>query len=361
MACCPFHDDRRPSFGISTIPPHVANCFVCGGISLQKLVAYCKGFYHRDRNGELRYDYKAAENWLRERYNVTFQSISYPGEVIPRYDEEIQWDDSDEEQGNKVYFPEYRIAKYSSGRSTHEDFFARGFTEDIAKAFGVGYDNELGRITIPIRWRDGSLAGLVGRSTREEEFIQVVKRFTVFTKDGKSVRFKLRKVLPNPRWYFYWNIDKAKLLFPLDKVNFNLRKDVKQRLPKVLRRKRFLIICEGVYDAMRLHQFGLTNSVCIFGSKISDEQVEMVLSFDMDAVVSMLDGDEAGYNGTFGYVSKSGRKIPGLVDKLKKHVQVYVVDYPPWLKDPGECSEQEIFDLLSSANLYLRKRIDRVS
>lgn len=360
MGCCPLHDDNSPSFGVSVTPPYFAHCFVCGWMPLEKVVAHCKGFYRKGKHGEIIYDYERAKNWLREKFGVTYQQTSERSRNVPRYDEVYR---SSHAEGQKHPFqlPEYRIAKFRGGKATHESFFDRGFTKRTAKLFCVGFDKEFRRITIPIRWRDGTLAGVVGRRTEESETIQAVKTFTFQTDGGAIRRIKLRQTVPNPKYYNYtgedlgepgYVFDSGRILFPLHLFKKPSR-DVLKRAGERLRQRNFVVLVEGPFDAIRLHQMGLTNALCIFGSKITEFQLKTILSLGCDAIVSMLDNpeiDEAGASG-----------LEKLIERARGRIPVYLVEYPPNKKDPGECTDAEIWKMLRKSRIYFRRSIDRLT
>ena len=56
---------------------------------------------------------------------------------------------------------------------------------------------------------------------------------------------------------------------------------------------RGLILVEGFFDVIRLHQLGFPNVVALMGSSMSSEQ-ELLLLGATDRVVLMFDGDPAG-------------------------------------------------------------------
>lgn len=344
MACCPFHEENNPSFGVSTTEPHVANCFVCGGFTLEKVVAHCKGFYKSVGKGVKQYDIKRAKEWLREKFYVTYYQASERHRRVRRYND-VYGDDSDEEQNDTHRLPESRIAPFRGGKTTHQMFFDLGFTERTARDYEIGYDRELRRITIPLRWRDGTLAGVLGRSTSNSSFIRVRKEVTRLSKVGKPIRVELREVLPNPRYYVYDNFDRGLILYPLWKFDYDVEPKL---LPKKLRDKRVMILCEGSLDALWLHQMGLTNSLALLGSKITNEQVAIIESLEPDLIINMLDNDEAG---------KEGTQL--LIKKMKRIFPIYKVDFPENKKDPRDCTPAEIRQILKTARYYLKRRIRR--
>ena len=58
-----------------------------------------------------------------------------------------------------------------------------------------------------------------------------------------------------------------------------------------------MIVCEGFFDAMKIHQAGYPNVVALMGSAMSREQ-ENILATHFKGIVLALDGDEVGKRGT---------------------------------------------------------------
>jgi DNA primase len=60
-----------------------------------------------------------------------------------------------------------------------------------------------------------------------------------------------------------------------------------------------LIVVEGFFDCMRLHQAGISNIVALMGSSLSDEQEALIVAAvgPQGKVALMFDEDEAGWKG----------------------------------------------------------------
>ena len=59
-----------------------------------------------------------------------------------------------------------------------------------------------------------------------------------------------------------------------------------------------VILVEGIFDVLNLHDKGLTNAVCCFGVKnFIDEKIEMLSVQGVTSIDIFLDNDEAGQNG----------------------------------------------------------------
>lgn len=174
----------------------------------------------------------------------------------------------------------------------------RGITEETAKVFGVGYfagrGSMSGRVVVPIQNERGELIAYAGRSI-----------------DATEPKYKLPA-----------GFKKSAELFNLQRVI---------ALPESSRGR--VIVCEGFFDCMKVHQAGLHAVVGLMGSTLSDAQEKVLHQFAH--VILFLDGDEAG--------REAAR---GIAARLIHHTFVRVIDLPDG-KQPDQLASAEIQALLS--------------
>ena len=96
-----------------------------------------------------------------------------------------------------------------------------------------------------------------------------------------------------------------------------------------------MIIVEGYFDVMKVHQAGFPNVVALMGSALSDHQEQLLIEH-FDRVVVMLDGDEGG--------RAAAQEI---TPRLTKKIFVCIVDVPDGTQ-PDRLASQEIQALLAS-------------
>lgn len=142
----------------------------------------------------------------------------------------------------------------------HHAYLAeRGFALETLRTFGVGFYGGKGflrgRIVIPIHDARGELVAYAGRAI-----------------DGQE-----------PKYRFPTGFRKSLVLFNLHRV--------------LTRRVRTVIVVEGFFDALAVHQAGYPAVVALMGSSLSRSQGDL-LTTHFDRVLLMLDGDEAGRQGT---------------------------------------------------------------
>lgn len=136
----------------------------------------------------------------------------------------------------------------------------RGITEETAREFGVGFFPGRGsmsqRVVIPISNERGELVAYGGRSIDETE--PKYKLPASFVKS--AVLFNLHRVLESS-------------------AHCSTGKDV-------------VIVVEGFFDCMKVHQAGVPSVVALMGSSMSEAQQELLCRFKR--IILFLDGDEPG-------------------------------------------------------------------
>lgn len=167
----------------------------------------------------------------------------------------------------------------------------RGIDPDTYKKFEAFQHSDpdfLSRVVFPVRNISGKIAGFVGRHT--------------------SAGVPKYKVVPH----------KAKLpLFPV-----------------VEPIKGAVILVEGIFDVLNLHDKGLTNAVCCFGtSNINEDKLSMLKLQGVEYIDIFFDGDDAGLKGAENV--KAMCEQVGLLTR-----DIYLKD-----TDPGALTETQVVKL----------------
>lgn len=141
----------------------------------------------------------------------------------------------------------------------HPYLASRGLREHTAGYFGVGYYNGSGflrgRIVIPIHNEHGELVAYSGRAIDETE----------------------------PKYRLPAGFRKSHVLFNLHRA--------------IHSGDRTLILVEGFFDTLKIHQAGHHNVAALMGSRLSSRQADLIGTY-FDQVILMLDADGAGKAGT---------------------------------------------------------------
>lgn len=311
---CPFHDDSNPSF---TVSPDYGSykCWACGEagdafsfvMKDQKLdfmgaleyLARRAGLEMPKRGnapaGPKRDEQLAALEWAKDQFvNALWDGVA--GEGARDYLRERNFSDETIEQWGLGYHPEdqsYVIKRARSNFSLEVLDAARLITKSDRSGDWQDFFGFVGRLMFPIRNDRGQLVAFAGRvlPSAAERFQQNGKY-----QNGKD----------SP--YF----SKQRILYGLDIA--------KQFLEKAGR----AIIVEGYTDCITLHQAGMTNTVAVLGTALTEHHARLLKRFT-NQVVLIFDGDEAG--------QKAANKSLGTL--LTSELDVRVMTLPGGV-DPDE-------------------------
>lgn len=312
LVCCPVHGESNPSMGIS-VEKGVCHCFSCSFAGdFVKLLMYSlpDTFGLNTSTPETLKKtgfraYRKAEDFISSRYEVEIHSAKSHLKGIRRYGESKKIIRLTED---RKILPMYKLAPYQSGKTTYQYFFQRGFTRDNVSEFKIGSDVFNKTITIPVFYEDGLLAGIIGR------YIDANRK--------KNQRYKI-----------YDDFERSSLLYPL-----NMSK------PK----EGVIILVEGQFDVIRMHNAGYTNTYALMTNSLSRKQADWIFS-NCTTVIWVGDNDERGLEGR-----------DKAIKMLRGKVQFKIVDYPSHGKDVCDWSDEEIQEMLSTAHSTLVRRIRRL-
>jgi DNA primase len=83
-----------------------------------------------------------------------------------------------------------------------------------------------------------------------------------------------------------------------------------------------VILVEGIYDMVNLHDKGLDNAVCCFGTKnINEDKLRMLSIQGVEEVIIFFDGDDAGQN-----AAKEVKEMAERVGLLSRNVALKDTD-----------------------------------
>ena len=283
MGCCPFHNERTPSFSVNPAR-NIYKCFGCNkaGNSVNFVME------HENMS------YPDALRYLAKKYNITVE------EKEQTYEEKQQ---SDRRESLMV------ISAYAA-RIFHDNLFntpegtavglsyfkERGFREDIIKDFELGYSLEAYSAFTQRALKDGYKEEFLvetGLSIKGERgiFDRFSGRamFPIHSLSGKIIAFggrvlkadkKAAKYLNSPESDIY---SKSKVLYGIFQAKNSIVKNDK------------CFLVEGYTDVLSMRQSGVENVVASSGTALTVEQIQLVKRFTPNITV-LYDGDSAGIN-----------------------------------------------------------------
>ena len=280
MACCPFHQEKTPSFSVNPAKD-IFYCFGCQkGGSVFNFVMEIE-----------RVSFPEAIKIVAEKVNVPLPEM----QEDKRY--EARRKEADEVVELNSWALEWWEAQLAEGgaeaRAARDYVEGRGITDETRQTFRLGY--------APDSW-DGLGAYLKRKgatATQIERSGLVVKKdaggfydrfrgrviFPVLDAQGRAVAFGGRvmgtgepKYLNSPETAAY---TKGRHLYGLHQTRDDIR------------RKKFAILVEGYLDLIVPYQFGVRNAVASLGTALTPEQAKLLGRFARRVVVNY-DGDRAG-------------------------------------------------------------------
>jgi len=284
VGLCPFHEDTKPSFSVSPAK-QLFYCFGCGaggnvftfltqidgltfgealrklaaeaGIelrgrrrdgaeteiaSLKKAVAFAADFYRSFLKGNDEYA-AAARKYLAGR-GVTDESIEhFAMGLAPK-----SWD--------------ALLARASRAGVSPDVMEAAGLVKRRKEGSGR-YDRFRARIVFPIYNVMGETVGFGGRA---------------FAPDDEEAP----KYINSPNTAIY---DKSRTIYNLDRARVAITKAER------------ILVVEGYFDVLGVHQAGVENAVAVSGTSLNDTMARTLVRFARD-IVMFFDGDTAGQTAT---------------------------------------------------------------
>jgi DNA primase len=280
MACCPFHEEKSPSFSVSQ-EKQFYHCFGCGasGNAVGFLMAYEN------------LDFPAAVEALAQT-----QGMDVPREQQDERQQLTQRVQQDIcallEQAAHYY--RQQLEHHPAAGKAREYLHKRGLSEGIIEQFGIGYappgwDNLIRHLQ-QSGWQESQLLDsgmLVDREDSDRRYDRFRDRIMFPIRDlrGRVIAFGGRvlgdekpKYLNSPETPVF---SKGRELYGLFEAN---------RAKGSLRR---LVVVEGYMDVVALAQFGLTGAVATLGTAAGTAHLDKAFRY-CNEVVFCFDGDEAG-------------------------------------------------------------------
>lgn len=280
VACCPFHNEKTPSFYVSP-SKGIFKCFGCGKSG--SAVGFVMEHEHCS--------YVEALRYLAGKYRIDIvEEEETPEEIERRQRRESLLLVSEFAQkffASQLETPEGRAVGYAYLRS-------RGLEDETIKRFGLGWAPS-GRTALldaaraagykaeyllaaglAVQREDGSLA---------DKFRERVM-FPIHSVSGRVLAFSGRTLhADNPAKY---------VNSPETEIYVKSRQLLGIWFAKAeISRSGKCILVEGNLDMVTLHQLGITNAVASLGTSLTVEQIRLIRKFTQNVTI-MYDGDSAG-------------------------------------------------------------------
>lgn len=280
VACCPFHNEKTPSFYVSP-SKGIYKCFGCGKSGT------AVGFVMEEEHCS----YIEALRYLAKKYHIEIQEEEESAEEIARRQR------SESLLLVSEFAEKFFISQLDTdeGRAVGRAYFRkRGLEDETVRKFGLGWAPS-GRTALV----DAALAagykmeyllaaGVAVRhddETVSDKFRERVM-FPVHSVSGRVVAFSGRTLRSdNPAKYV--NSPETEIYIKSrNLLGIYFAKSEMSRLDEC-------ILVEGNIDMVMMHQLGIRNVVASCGTSLTVEQIRLIRKFTENVTI-MYDGDSAG-------------------------------------------------------------------
>lgn len=279
QCCCPFHQEKTPSFTISP-SRNLAHCFGSCGKS---------------------YD---AIGFIQERRGMTFyESVRYlAGRLSIPFEEKEETPDEREARFRRETLMNINLAalawfrdRFKSAPAAKEYCMERGWSEETVETYEIGFAPAGGGLSDHLFGKGYKEKDLLdaGVLKRNEETFSVYEAFReriifpLYDDSGRLCGFTGRYIGPRTDVPKYMNTADTEL-YSKSKILFGLRQASRQ-----IGATRQVVLCEGNPDVIRLSQIGVLNAVAPCGTALTDQQIHL-LSTKARSVLYLGDMDPSG-------------------------------------------------------------------
>jgi DNA primase len=280
-ACCPFHNEKTPSF---TVNPETKTflCFGCGkGGSIISLVM---------EMDKLNFPEAIEKLAKKSGVHLEYEQMS-AGDADRRREEDKARDSLYELYRRVAGSFHHLLLKTEEGRSASRYLRERGMSDETIDAFNLGYTPRdrawLHKFLSEKSWSQEmlSVSGLFSSKYPQSAFFSQRLMFPISDREGRICAFGGRILEGDGPKYINSGENpiyhKGKTLYALHHAINSIRQT------------RTALICEGYMDCLALHQAGLTNAVAPLGTAFTEEQARLLRSW-AERLVFFFDTDKAG-------------------------------------------------------------------
>jgi len=284
MACCPFHNEKTPSFVVSP-SKGLYKCFGCGkgGNAVTFLMEHES------------ISYPEALKMVAKRYNIPVEEREETEEDIRR--------NNDRESMFAVnswaadYFMNY-LHNETEGRSVGLSYFRqqRQLTDATIRKFGLGfcpsYGDRMTRDALEAGYKEEFLkmTGLTKARESDGHLYDPFRDrviFPVHNISGRVVAFGARTLRSDKKVAKYLNSPESEIYSKRNEI-YGL-----YFAKRAIQQQDCAIMVEGYLDVISMHQVGIENVVASSGTSLTQQQIRLLSRFSRNMTV-IYDSDPAG-------------------------------------------------------------------
>ncbi len=277
LGLCPFHNEKTPSFNVSS-DKQFFHCFGCGaGGDVISFVMKIENI-----------DFPDAVAKLAEWAGMEMPQSSYGKD---EQNKKRRAQDACREAAR--FF--YEQLKGESGKAAREYLLGRGLSPTIITRFGLGYSPDAWSSLLDEMTRLGYTkselleAGLVttGKTGKIYDRFRNRAMFPIIDARGTVIGFGGRVM----------GDGEPKYLNSPESAVFNKRKNLYALNLAKTSKADYMLLAEGYMDVIALHQAGFDSAVASLGTSLTDEQAHLISKYKNRVIISY-DSDKAGQAAT---------------------------------------------------------------
>jgi DNA primase len=320
QACCPFHNEKSPSFSVSP-DKQFYHCFGCGvsGNVITFLMEYEK------------LEFVEAIEDLAQKHHMEIPTEDGKTLAKPQYSKAVIQSDFELMEQVSRFF-RHQLKHHANSKKVIDYIKSRGLSGEVVKQFGIGY--------APSEW-DGAMKMFATNNTLSQQlqdlkvttsndsgkvydFFRDRLMFPIRNRRGKVIGFGGRmfgdgqpKYLNSPETRIF---HKGYELYGLY--------EAKQFDDKVSE----VVVVEGYMDVVALAEFGIRNAVASLGTSTTPEHLQMLFRV-VRKVIFCYDGDKAG-------IAAAWRALENALTHLKDGIEL-TFTFLPEGEDPDTLVQKE--------------------
>ena len=280
---CPFHEDHNPSLSVSE-EKQIYTCFVCGATG--NVFSFVKDYEN--------ISFLEAVEKIADNNGI---KLTHKLNYIKRYNKEY------EIYNLAVKFYKNNL-KSKDGIKAKEYLKSRNIDDNIINDFEIGVsfsDNNLSKLLLSKKYDEKMLTdiGLCGKSKELFDIFRNRIMFPIHNSNGEPIGFSGR--IYNSEADSKYVNTRETYIFKKGETLFNYHRAVIEA-----KKMKYIVICEGQMDAIRIYSSGVKNVVATMGTALTKEHVHLIKKLNVRVVLNM-DSDKAGINAalTNGEILKS--------------------------------------------------------
>lgn len=302
IACCPFHEEKTPSFTVND-QKNIYYCFGCG--------------IHGD-----------LFSFVSKIENIEFKTIlkRYADKFEIKYEPFKKLDKNLTDVLNDV--KDFYQVSLENNQEAKDYLIKRKISLETIEKMEIGYSPKFGLVDLLLKKYSKDSIVQAGVCSDQMIFDRMRERiiFPMRNKNNEIIGFIGRVINDNlPKYLNYPETELfSKSLHLFNENNLKLNQPI--------------ILVEGCIDAISLMQKGFNNSLALMGTSLSLSQILMMFNIT-NTIYLMLDNDKAGQKAT-------EKNIESFLKYLQPGKMIFVTDINPY-KDPDElCNSNNDINLI---------------